>query len=317
MSRAISLLLLLLVPHLRLAAGCITVDGDFIRASDLASILPGTGLPGDKALLPAPVVGARRFVDVHELRRLLRIPEDAPAPSEGLCFEQEAEHLTPDRIRASIEQSFPGEQITLRIADYSRYPIPKGTLEFPMNGLLASRATKIEQRVLWRGKIVARNGRSSPVWVRLQLETTRELLVAKRALNPGEPILASDLDLVQRAVFPLDTSKAMRVEEAIGRIARQKIQAGTPLRPDLLAERYDIEARQKVSLEVHASGLLLKLPVIADTKARVGDWVWLRQDGTGKRFRARVTGPGQAVVEITNDEKQTNDSLAGGDLDRQ
>jgi hypothetical protein len=83
-----------------------------------------------------------------------------------VCFVRKTALLTAGQIRPVIEQALragrPAGSSTPRveILDFSRYPVPEGTLEFPRGALAASG--------LWHGRVVTEEGRSAPVWVRIK-----------------------------------------------------------------------------------------------------------------------------------------------------
>ncbi|MFN7937906.1 MAG: flagellar basal body P-ring formation chaperone FlgA [Bryobacteraceae bacterium] len=288
-------------------AGCIRVEGDLIRVADVPQA-SGSGLAADEILLRAPVVGVRRTVESVELRRLLRLPDDAPAIP-PVCFERAAESLSPERILEALRKNFPSHDVSIRISDYSRYPIPRGRLEFSRAGLFATAATVPGHIVLWRGKVVDAAGKSTPVWARIVIETTREVLTTRRTLEPGARIGAADLVQIPKAAHPFEESTLLQPTDVIGMAAKRRIPAGSEITRQMLMEPFDIEARQTVTLEVRADAVRLKMTAIAEGRGRTGDSIWLKQTITGKRLRGRVTGPATAIVEINpiSGEKTSNE----------
>lgn len=301
------LLCLTLVLSMAASAGCIRVEREFIRVADVPQA-DGSGLPAEEVLLRAPAVGVRRTVEGAELRRLLRLPDNAPAIP-PVCFEQASETLSPERILEALRKSFPSHEVSIRISDYSRYPIPKGRLEFSRAGLFATSATVPGRIVLWRGKVVDAGGRSTPVWARIVIETTREVLTSRRTLEPGARIEAADLVQIPKAAHPFEERPLLQPTDVIGLAAKRRIPAGSEITRQMLMEPFDIEARQTVTLEVRADQVRLKMSAIAEGRGRTGDSIWLKQTITGKRLRGRVTGPGMAILEINpiSGEKTTNE----------
>lgn len=283
------------------SAECIQVEGDYVRAGDVPQ---AAHLPAEEVLMRAPMAGARRTVESLELRRVLRLGEDAPQPT-ALCFEQVSETLTVERIVEAIRSSFSGLEVSVRVADYSLYAVPRGRLEFPRSGLMATSVTQPAQRVMWRGKVTGAAGRSTPVWARVYLESRRDVLTVRRSMNAGERIGKADLMIESRIVFPLDSRPTMGVEEAAGMSVRRRLAAGSEVTRSVLVEPYEVEPRQTIDLVVQSDGIRLKLPVVAEGRARTGEFVWLQQTTTGKRLRGRVTGHRQAILEIetTNGDK--------------
>ena len=87
----------------------------------------------------------------------------------------------------------------------------------------------------------------------------------------------------------------------------------------MLEEPFDIEARQSVTLEVDAGAVHLKTTAVAEGRGRTGESIWLKQAATGKRVRARITGPRTAILKIyatSGDiDKNENESYASSDDD--
>jgi flagella basal body P-ring formation protein FlgA len=306
----IRLLLAILTSILRAQAGCIAVDGEFIRVADVPPHIAGNSLAGDEILFRAPVPGVRRIVEGSELRRALRLPEGSP-PLPAVCFEQATETLNEERIVAAMRNAFSGLEVSIRVADYSLYPVPKGRLEFSRNGLMATPSTKPGQRVMWRGRVVAAAGRSVPVWARVYLECRREVLAAKRSIEAGERIQPEDLVIERRAVFPFADQSALRMEEAAGLAARRRIAAGSEVTRQLLVEPFAVEPRQSLDLLVNADGIRLKMPAVAEGRARAGEYVWVKQTVTGRRLRGLVTGHREVVLHIDEPKGEARHEMDG------
>ncbi|MBS1824253.1 MAG: flagellar basal body P-ring formation protein FlgA [Acidobacteria bacterium] len=288
-------------------AGCIRVEEEYVRVADVPQAA-GSGLGAEEILFRAPAVGVRRTVEGAEMRRLLHLPESAPALPPA-CFERASESLSPEKIIEAMRKNFPSGDVSIRIDEYSRYPIPKGRLEFSRAGLFATAATVPGRVVLWRGKVVDAAGRSTPVWARIVIATTREVLTCRRTLEPGAKIEPEDLILVPKAALPFEAPSSLQLADAIGMAAKRRIPAGSEVTRQMLSEPFEIEARQTVTLEVRADLVRLKMSAIAEGRGRTGDYIWLKQTVTGKRLRGRITGPRTAIVEINpiSGEKTNNE----------
>ncbi len=304
------LFLVILISNVRAQTGCIPVDGEFIRVADVSPHIEGTNLAGDEILFRAPVPGVRRMVEGSELRRALHLPEGSP-PVPAVCFEQVTETLHKERIVASMQNAFAGLEVTIRVADHSLYPVPKGQLEFSRSGLLATPSTKPGQRVMWRGRVVTAAGRSVPVWARVYLECYRDVVAARRSIEPGERIRPEDLVLERRSVFPFADRSSLRVEEATGLAAHRRIAAGSEVTRQLLVEPFDVEPRQVLELVVNSAGIRLKIPAVAEGRARAGEFVWVKQTVTGKRLRGLVTGHREVVLHIEEPKGETRREMDG------
>lgn len=212
---------------------------------------------------------------------------------------------------AAMQNAFAGLEVSIRVADYSLYPVPKGRLEFSRNGLLATPSTKPGQRVMWRGRVVAAAGRSVPVWARVHLECYREVLAARRSIETGERIQPEHLVLERRAVFPFADRSSLRIDEAAGLAARRRIAAGSEVTRQLLVEPFDVEPRQSLELLVDAEGIRLKMPAVAEGRARAGEYVWVKQTVTGRRLRGLVTGYRQVVLHIEEPKGEARREMDG------
>src|SRR4051794_40724785 len=105
-------------------AGCLAVgaDRDQIVATDLE-------LPSDAVVSLAPAPGIVRRVDVAELKRIAaRL--GLPAPEREVCVTRPVSPPDPARILEAMRSSLPGAKIEL--VDYGRFPVPEGTVEFPV-----------------------------------------------------------------------------------------------------------------------------------------------------------------------------------------
>ena len=150
------------------AAACIVVEGERILVSDLASAVPAfRSAPAGESLGLTPGPGARRLVGPVELGRLAARDGVAWNGSAGVCFERASEVLTEARVLESLRSALKNEPGTWKLADFSRYPAPRGTLEF-----FAPPRTYSAAPVQVRGRIRYGDNRSFPVWARFEHRAT-------------------------------------------------------------------------------------------------------------------------------------------------
>ena len=147
----------------RPASACQIVEGERIRAADLAAASPGfAALPAGTDLGPAPSVGARRTFQPQELLRLANLhgvnAAGSPAP---MCFERASQTLTREKLLPLLKQALARDEVGIEVANFSRSPLPVGTLEFRLEGLTPAG--------LWRGQVKYGEARSAPTWVRVRL----------------------------------------------------------------------------------------------------------------------------------------------------
>jgi hypothetical protein len=146
------------------ALACVAVEQDRVLAKDLvpenawfARLDPGLEI----AL--TPLAGITRVIKSGELAALTRrnrIIVEIPGSFSSLCVERAAAPLTPEGLQPVLEQVLGGSPV--RILDYSRYPVPRGEIEFTRAGLTTAG--------LWRGRVIYGNRHSTPVWAKVALE---------------------------------------------------------------------------------------------------------------------------------------------------
>jgi hypothetical protein len=146
------------------ALACVAVEQDRVLAKDLAPENPWFARldPGLEIAL-TPLAGITRVFKRGELAALAlrnRIVVEIPGSFSSLCVERAAAPLTPERLQPVLEQVLGGSPV--RILEYSRYPVPRGEIEFTRAGLTRTG--------LWRGRVIYGNRHSTPVWAKVALE---------------------------------------------------------------------------------------------------------------------------------------------------
>jgi len=148
------------------AASCVQVDGDKILMADLAKAIPEfSAAPGTEPIGLAPAPRVRRTFYWRELDRLgkaqgIQVPAGAAA-----CFEGASEVLTEERVREALERAPHNPQATFTVLEFSRYPLPRGELEFD-----APPQTDGRQPIIWHGRLNYGAHRSVTVWARVKLQ---------------------------------------------------------------------------------------------------------------------------------------------------
>ncbi|MBI3679866.1 MAG: flagellar basal body P-ring formation protein FlgA [Acidobacteria bacterium] len=283
------------------ARDCVLVRGEFVHAADLAPHVAGFAeLDPDLALFRTPSAGVRRWLPAAELAGILRKYGAGAFPEEPLCVIAGTRRLAREELITAMRQAWPDlESLTLEIVDWNNYPVPEGKLEFSPNGLTASAWTDPDQVVLWRGRVVAGDHRSVPVWARVRMSVVRTCLVAGRRIEASRILEAGDLRLEDKRISPLAGPCLTNADEVAGRRPRRAVSAGQPLTTALFGPRREIEAKAAVKAVVERNGVRLELPVIAESPGRVGELIWVRRVSGGSRFRGRVAGPDKVLVEVT------------------
>jgi len=292
------------------AEGCVTVSGDRLLAGELARVIPAFGkLRAEEPLGYAPAPGARRVLRAAEVARLAA-RRGLQVEGKEVCLERAAEPLTPGRVLEALRKSLDQEQARIEVADFSRYPVPQGELEFPLSGLAAPPAGVTAAVVVWRGRLRYEGGRSLPVWARVRITVPGQRLVAVENLVPGKPVAPWQVKLERGEWFPSAEAPLVDVEEAAGKLPRRLIRAGSVLYARMLAPPREVERGQSVSIEVFSGAAQVKLTALAENGGRLGDTILVRNPVNGRKLAARVAGPGKAVVDA--DSLQRVDRSFGG-----
>jgi hypothetical protein len=160
-----------------LLAACVAVDGERILLADLARAVPAfSDAPPGEAIGLAPSPGVRRILGRVEIERLggrfgVTVPDGA-----GACFERAVAPLEEARVTQALARVFasPG---AWTLADFCRYPVPRGEIEFT-----APQASRSSAAVLVRGRIRYGENRSFPIWARIKIAHP------PREVEPGDVV---------------------------------------------------------------------------------------------------------------------------------
>ncbi len=152
---------------------------------------------------------------------------------------------------------------------------------------------------LWRGHVRYAETRLLAVWARVEVTAKFTAVVAGKDLPADAPIDAASLR-VETLTGPIQREKlATRIEDVQGRIPKHALKGGSAIPVAILAEAPAVRKGDPVTVEVQSGLARLRFQAIADSAARDGDMLELRNPVSGKTFRARL-GPGpKAVVVIT------------------
>jgi len=274
-------------------AGCVAVEGDRILAGDMAKAVAAfSSLPPDTELGYAPVPGVRRFFQTPELRRLALRYNLPLAANATACIERQMDHLRPELVAAAMRKGLHNPDAQIEIIELSRFPIPRGELEFDPSALPRDAAGA----VIWRGIVRYAGGSKYGVWARAKVLVRGTRLVAKEDLVPGRPITAGQIAAQECDVYPAQSIAPPSMEEVIGRVPRLLVHAATPVSPAMLDAPRDVERGDVVQVEVHSGAAVLKLEGRAESPGRRGDAIKVHSLATGRSFSARVADKDRVVM---------------------
>jgi flagella basal body P-ring formation protein FlgA len=287
-------------PSLLLAA-CLPLlsDGDRITAADLARAEPAfTALPADTPLGYAPAPGTHRTFGVAELARVAQRYGLALEPRAGICLERAVEPLAPAQLLEAIQVALGIPDARIEILDYSRHPVPQGRIEFFRTALAAPPPSQSQASALWTGAVRYGGNRRFAIWARVRILVQAQRVVAAQALPAGHPIEMRHLRLEDYEGFPPRVTALASMELAVGRAPRRSISAGTVLSSNQLAAPYEIARGAAVRVEVSSGDAHIEMEGRAESDGRAGQTIPIRNPANGKRFQARVEGPGKVVAGV-------------------
>lgn len=292
-----------------LPAACVAVDGDRILARDLAAVRPEfSALPPERFIAHAPAPGARRTLSARELDRLANQNQIELSAAGDVCFEYPVAPLARDAVLAALRAAL-DESVRIELVDFSRFPVPRGKLEFSRSGLAVSVTTRADVPATWHGRLRYSPAQTLPVWARVKLSVLRTRVVAVDNLPAGHPIQAGQVRLETAAAFPFGAAAVEDLEHVVGWLPRRSVPAGSPVAGAWLAAPKQVERGDTVVVEVSSGAARLKFRARAASSGNAGEVVQLQNPENGRRFSARVEAPGKAVV---NANPQENSQAGSG-----
>lgn len=283
-----------------LPAACLPVTGGRILGGDLAradarfATLPATltvGFP------PGP--GAQRVYSAADLQHIARANGIPAADFGAVCFELPMRRFAEADALAAMRRALLAEA-ELKIVELAGVDVPAGTVEFPLEGI--EPPTPSSQGVqLWRGYVRYAETRRVSVWARVEATRRVVAVVAARDLPQGATISAASLCVETRTV-PLDrTIPATRIEDVAGRMPKRALPAGSIVPIGVLADAPTVRKGDSVHVIVESGLARLRFEAIAESAARDGDTVELRNPANGKTFRARLDAGPKALIVISGE----------------
>lgn len=286
--------MLILALLLQISGPCVEVVGDRILAGDLAAAAPAfQKLDPATPLGYSPMAGIVRWLSRKEMAAAFGDGDETLDLPSRLCVVRR--QSIPDELALlSAMQKVLPEDAEVSIVRRPDAPVPLGEYVFAPGGIRASGSPGVYH---WRGRVQpAGGGRSVPLAVTVRIRIQRPVLVARRSLPVGSIIAEGDLAAEARDVGWPPPNPPESPREYLGWKTRRKLEAGDTVDPRWLAAPLAAKAGSRVSLMVEQNGARVRLDALALTGGRPGDTVFVKSPFTAARIRARLTGPGEAVL---------------------
>lgn len=162
--------------------------------------------------------------------------------------------------------------------------------------------TRLESPAQPVGRVTVRVGcDASAVWsllVPAQVRLFRQVVVAQRPLTRGTLLTAQDIDWRERDIGTLNQGYLTEPEQALGHKLTRQVGVDQVLSPNQLERAPVVRKGDHVVISAGGSALSVRMPGEALGDAAIGEQVRVRNLGSQRVIRARVTGPGQVVVDM-------------------
>lgn len=278
-----------------LESGCVPVSGDRIVAADLAPFIEAfRSLDPGRVVAYAPLPGLQRRLTRRELLAAAGSATGAGQLPVSICVVRAAGRIDVAEVAAAMRKSLPADA-ELEILRAPAWPLPAGRPEFPLTGLRRLAGTGAFQ---WKGRLIPHGGgRSTPVAVEVRVRLQRPVLVARRAIAAGTVLDAGDLATELRGVGLPPPAAAPDPGAYSGWRARRAIAAGQVVSARDLAPPLAAKPGAAITLIAESQGARVAVEAEAITAGRLGEYLLVKSRLNGKRIRAKLTAPDQAVAE--------------------
>jgi flagella basal body P-ring formation protein FlgA len=148
---------------------------------------------------------------------------------------------------------------------------------------------------LWSDGVVASSGQIS-----LRPMVCARTAVLGRDVERGEPIGERDFTVTRQWLPPLQAALTCDPVGAVGRLACKRLKAGETLRDKNVRRPTIIERGDRVMVRCLVGGVVISLQAEACGDGAAGEAIEFRKLGERDTFLARVTGPGEAVLDVSH-----------------
>lgn len=126
----------------------------------------------------------------------------------------------------------------------------------------------------------------------------REVVVATRAINRGEPLTAQNMTIGSDWIAPDRASLLASAESVSGRLAGRRIREREMIRLRDLALEAVMQRGEMAVVRCIVGGHVISFKAEAREDGGLGETISFRRPGERSEFTARVAGPGEAIVEV-------------------
>ncbi len=280
-----------------------TIDGDEravlepipVQASPAAGAWTTIDAAAIRELIAASAAREGSIIVIGHRSSLTRRPEPTtePAPRAAPDADDPSVVTLRDHMESWLRARFDATPDTIRItfedrdAPLLRTPTDRRMVEITeigVSGRMAIRATVYEGDAIVLSESV-----------RAEIRLLTPACIIERPVRRGARVESADIRVDQ--IWSDPTEPPADPASVVGQAVRRSLQPGEVLRADHLEAPVVIERGQDVSVRAIRGTVVVTTIARARSDAREGELVELEaKDRSGRRFTARVSGPGRAVM---------------------
>lgn len=220
-----------------------------------------------------------------------------PAISPAVQAASARRPLQEAEVQAAIRKTLSSSgEVSIKIVDMAKGDYPDGQLEFPLRGAVPPPLFKPACPFFWRGHKISRDGNAIPVWIRVQITTSHQVVRTKVDLIAGQQLKADDLETLNATVCPLLISRDDDPQSYEGLLLKRSLRAGSQLYADLVKPPPVVERGSVVPVEALIGQADIRFEARADFAGYPGQIIQLTNTSSKRHFRGIVLSDGSVQV---------------------
>jgi len=294
-SRLFQLTLIAVIAPAPLPAGaCVEIDGPVVRVAALARLAQAPdSISPDRILTETPDPGTRRWISPAELRRWGLAPNDG-WPAEGVCLQRRLQRLPAEAVAEAVQAALLARHGSARLVQVTSFQpavAPAGHLILPPSGFQMLSTADDSCSFLWRGALEYDPHRTAPVRVLGRFRLAQAVFVARRDLQAGDSLAASDYERVVKT----GCSARAEVEPELpdGSILKRPLRLGDSIQPFMLQAPPAVLRGGTVRVVARVGLASVSIDAEAERDGRRGESILVRNPESGKRVWVLLTGKGE------------------------
>ena len=280
-------------------AECLKVPSNKILAGNLASVVPlFASVAGDVIIGAAPFPGTVRLLssrDVYLAARQNGIAFSPGTTAPSVCVERALHPVAADDVRAALLAALDDPAPRIDLLDFSRQPLPDGSLSFSVSGLSQPPRGDPTSPVIWSGKLIYDGEQSLRVWAKVRVSVEKECFVTKTTIPRGTELNAEQLERVVAPQFPGGAAPLI-LSAIIGKSARRIIAAGERITPAVVENTHDVVQGDTVHVRVIEGAAEIRFDGVAQSSGMKGERILVHNPASGKTFSARIDDRDSVLV---------------------